>query len=413
MPAEVEGLLQRDVHGEVHHLLLEAGAITQELLVPLAHAEAHGLLFGGVLVLRVELDHRVHDGAVILAGVLVDLLLETGEGAEGLDAAVAEVELALGDIARVVRDGVRHVVAGHGGHGKDGDGAGALEVDGLLVTGGELGVEVAGIATVGGDLLHGDGDFLHRIGEGGHVREQDEDALALEGELLGHGQRDVRHEHALHHGVGRGVDEHHGAREGAGGVKLVAEGEVVVVLQAHTAQDDHIDLGLEGDAGEELIIGLAGAGEDGELLALDEGVEDIDHRDAGAHHVTRNDTLGGVDRRRADVGGVHRQLGAVVTRLGRAGEDAAEELIAEGHLHRVAQEAHLRIGRHAAGAGEDLKGDLVAGEFDDLRQGRADARVDFGEFAVLDALRTKGDDGAGNVVDLVIELTHGEPPRRS
>ena len=90
--------------------------------------------------------------------------------------------------------------------------------------------------------------------------------LPSEGELLGHGEADVRDQQALDDGVGGRMDEHHGARERAALLQRIPEKEVVVVLEPHAAEDDHVDFGLQSDAREERVVGLARPGEDGELL---------------------------------------------------------------------------------------------------------------------------------------------------
>ena len=81
-------------------------------------------------------------------------------------------------------------------------------------------------------------------------------------------RHDVRHEQALDDRVGGGVHEEDGARQGAGLLERVAEVEVVVVLEPHAAEHDDVDLGLQGDAGEQLVVRLARDREDGQLLRL-------------------------------------------------------------------------------------------------------------------------------------------------
>ena len=202
------------------------------------------------------------------------------------------------------------------------------------------------------------------------------------------------------------MDEHHGAGEGAGLVERVAEVEVVVVLEAHAAEDDHVRLGLQRDARQQLVVGLAGLGEDRELLRLDERVEDVDHRDVRAHHVARDDALGGVDGRAADVDEVVAEGGALVARVAAAVEDAAEQVVGEGDLHRAAEEADARVGRDAAGAGEDLERDVLAVDLDDLGERRDAAGGDLGELVVGDAGGAEGDDAAGAGVDAVVDGVH-------
>ena len=89
----------------------------------------------------------------------------------------------------------------------------------------------------------------------------------------------------------------------------------------------------------------AGAGEYGQLLAADQGVQAVNRGDAGL------DELGGVRAR----GGVHGQAvyvavcvgeyrRAAVNGLAHAVEDAAEHILAHAQLQRVAEEADLRLG---------------------------------------------------------------------
>ena len=132
-PAEIEGLLERDVDGQVHQLRLEQGTVPQQLLVPVAHHESHGLLLQGVLVCRIQLDHGIHERPVVVAGAGVDLLLETGQRTERLDMPVAQIELALGDVSGVVRYRMGDVISRHRRDGENRQGSGIVEVDGLLV----------------------------------------------------------------------------------------------------------------------------------------------------------------------------------------------------------------------------------------------------------------------------------------
>ena len=124
---------------------------------------------------------------MVVSRIAVDLLLQTREASERFDMSASEVELSFGDVSGVIGDRVCNVVAGHCRNGEDRHGTGSVQIDRLFVSAGQLAVEVAGVASVGGDLLHDDGDFLHRVGEGGHIGQQDEDFLALERETLADG----------------------------------------------------------------------------------------------------------------------------------------------------------------------------------------------------------------------------------
>ena len=64
------------------------------------------------------------------------------------------MDLSLGDIAGQIGDGVGLVVLGHGEDGDEGDGAALAQLPPRpLIEGGQVGVEVAGVAPAAGHLL--------------------------------------------------------------------------------------------------------------------------------------------------------------------------------------------------------------------------------------------------------------------
>ena len=85
---------------------------------------------------------------MIITRLAIDLLLQTTQGAERLNAAVTQVELTLGDVARVIGYGVGDVVTGHTGHREDRDRTSGIEVHGFFIARGQLAVEVTGIAAI-------------------------------------------------------------------------------------------------------------------------------------------------------------------------------------------------------------------------------------------------------------------------
>ena len=85
---------------------------------------------------------------MIFAGLSVDVLLETGKTSERFDASVFKIELTFGDVSGVIGNGVRYVVAGHGGNSKNGNRTCVIKVNRLFVAGGKLAVKVAGITAV-------------------------------------------------------------------------------------------------------------------------------------------------------------------------------------------------------------------------------------------------------------------------
>ena len=343
---------------------------------------------------------------MVRPGLAVDLLLQTRQRTERLNPPVAQVELPLGDVSGVVRHRVGDVVARHRGHRQNRDRTGAVEVHRLLVAAGQLAVEIARITAGRRNLLHRNRDLLERVGEVGHVGQETEHPLALERVLFGDREAHIRHHQALHDRVRRGVDEHHRARQRAVFVERALEGEVVVVLDPHAAEDDHIDLRLQGDAGEQFVVGFARDREDRQLLRFDQRVEDVDHRDVRADHVPRNDTLGRVDRRTADVNHVGEHFGPVVPRGAAAGEHTPEQRLGAGNLHRTAEETDLVAGADAAASGEDLQRHLAVGKADHLRQRNAARTGHFSKFVVGDVIGFDGDDVAGDMDDFVIYFTH-------
>ena len=81
-----------------------------------------------------------------------------------------------------------------------------------------------------------------------------------------------------------------GARMGdAALLERRAEEVEVVEDETHAPEHDHVGVGLEADAGEQRVVGLAGGGEDGDLLALYQAVEDVDHRRLRLDHPFGND----------------------------------------------------------------------------------------------------------------------------
>ena len=151
------------------------------------------------------------------------------------------------------------------------------------------------------------------------------------------------------------MDEHDGVAHGAALFERVAEFHVVIVFQAHAAEDDDVNLRLHGDAGEQLVVRLTGDGEDRELLALHQRVEHVDHRDTRADHLVRQGTFAGIKGRAADRNHVFRQRRTVVSRHARTVKDAPEQVIREGHHHGTSEEAYLVRRADALRTREDLE----------------------------------------------------------
>ena len=206
------------------------------------------------------------------------------------------------------------------------------------------------------------------------------------------------------------MDEHHGFAQCAAVGQFLFEVEEVVILKTHAAQHDHIGLGLQGDSGKELVIGLTGNGEDGELLGNHQRVEHIDHGNVGAQHAVCQNSLGGVDGGAADGFHIFGQRGAAISRLAGAVEDSSQQILAEGNAHLVAQEADFVTGRNALAAGENLKRNQAAVNFVDLCKGLAEAGVDLCQLVIAHAFCSDGDHVAGDGFNSVENFIHAHSP---
>ena len=178
-------------------------------------------------------------------------------------------DLALGDVARQVGDGVGDVVVGHGEDGHLGHGPGQpLDHARPLVEGGQIGVQVGGEALPGGDLPLGGGELPHGLAVGGHVGHDDQHVVPVgEGQVLRGGEGAAGGEDPLDDGVGGQVEEHDHPLEGPGLLKVPPEELGGVVLDAHGGEHDgELPVvpghpGLAHHLGRQLIVGHAGAGE--------------------------------------------------------------------------------------------------------------------------------------------------------
>ena len=123
------------------------------------------------------------------------------------------------------------------------------------------------------------------------------------------------------------MNEHDGVTHRTALFEGVTEGQVVVILQTHTAEHDDINLCLQCDTRKQLVVRLSGDGEDRELLALYESVEHIDHRNTGTDHVLRNYSLRRVEGWSADIDHVFGQGRTIVSRYAGTVKDTAEQML--------------------------------------------------------------------------------------
>ena len=194
---------------------------------------------------------------MVLAGLAIDILLQTGKRTKRLDAPALQIILPFGDIAGIVGDRVGYIVTGHRCDRKNGDRTGICKVNCLFIAGCQLGIQVARITAVGRHLLLRNSDLLHGVGKVGHIGQKHQHIFILQRKLLGHCQGHIRDHHTFYRRIGRGVDEHNRSAQRAALGKRILKIEEVVIFEAHTAQHDDIRLCLHGNAGEQLVVGLS------------------------------------------------------------------------------------------------------------------------------------------------------------
>jgi hypothetical protein len=116
------------------------------------------------------------------------------------------------------------------------------------------------------------------------------------------------------------------------------------------------------------VVGLARHREDRQFLRLHQGVEDIDHRDAGAHHVPGMIRLAGLTDGPPMVVRFSVSLcaGPAIARLAAAGEDAAQQRRAKTAPASVAEETNLGVGARCRGCPRTPAGTRVSLQADDL-----------------------------------------------
>ena len=297
------------------------------------------------------------------------LVLQTGEGWQhvhrGMDSLAVELtaqdDLTLGDIARQVRNGVGLVVLWHGEDGDEGDGAGVAQTAaGPLVESGKVCVEVAGEAAAARDFLLGGGDLTQRLGVVRDIGHDDQNVHALlKGQVLRGGQGHTGGADTLDGRVVGQVGEEHRTVNGAGALELADKELRLLEGDADGGEHDGEvggrvaqHLGLPGDLGRQVGMGQTGAGEDGKLLAADQGVQTVDGGDAGLDELVGVVTGSGIHGQAVDIPVLLRQnVRTAVDGLAHAVEDAAQHVAGDAQLQGVPQEADLGVGQVDTGGG--------------------------------------------------------------
>src|SRR5262249_53846287 len=159
--------------------------------------------------------------------------------------------------------------------------------------------------------------------------------------------------------------------------------------------------GLDGDARQQLIVGFARHREDGDLLAFDQAVEDVDHGHVSVDHFRWDGARHRIDGGPADVDlAIARQVGTPIDRLAVTAEHAAEDVRGVGYLGRVPEETHRGLRGKPFAAAKDLQRHVLSFELDHLCQGLfAIADLDDGHVAQANVagahLQNVADNGCG------------------
>ena len=286
------------------------------------------------------------------------------------------------------------------GHGEDGDLCDgsllALDPSGTLVQLCEVGVHVSGVTAPSGHFLTGGSDLTERLAVVRDVGHDDQHLHAqVERHVLRGGQTETRGEGTLDGGVVGEVQEDHGVLQSAGPLELLHEHLLLFVGDTHGDEHDgellvlSADLRLPGDLKSDLVVRETGLGEDRQLLTPDQGVHSIDGGDTGLDEIRRAVPCPGVDGRSDDVElFLGHDPGTAVQGLSGSGEDPAEHVLGDGHLHGLAEEAHGCVLVDTGGSLEHLDDHEVVGRVEDLSPPHgAVGHPDVDHLVVTDGLR--------------------------
>ena len=273
----------------------------------------------------------------------------------------AQDDLTLGDIACQVGDGVGLIVLRHSQNGDQGDGAGVAQTAaGPLIQGSQVGIQVAGETAATGDLLLGGGDLAESLCVVGDVGHNDQHLHPLfKGQVLRGSQGHAGGGDTFHSRVVGQVAEQHGTVNGTGALELADE-ELGLLKGDADGSEHHGEvgafitqnLGLPGNLGRQVGVGQAGAGEDRQLLAADQGVQAVNGGNAGLDELVGVVPGGGVHGQAVDVPVLLRQdVGAAVNGLAHAVEHAAQHIAGHAQLQGMAQEVDLGVRQVDAGGG--------------------------------------------------------------
>ncbi len=259
-------------------------------------------------------------------------------------------DLALGDIAGQVGNGMGHVVVGHGhDHQLSHRSRPTMNTAGPFVDRRQVGVHVSGVAASTRHLLAGRRHLAQGLAVVRHVGEDHEHVeVPLEGEVLGDGQRHPRREQSLDRRIVGQIEEQDGPVELSRLLQVRTKEGSLAMRDAHCGEDDHEVLMLGAtdrrscrDIGGELIGRQSEPREDRQLLTAHQRVEPVDRRDAGLDELGRIATGRRIDRQPVHVPEVLRHDGgAAIDRHTRAVEHPPEDIEPNSDPSRVSSEPH-------------------------------------------------------------------------
>ena len=334
------------------------------------------------------------------------LVLQTAQGGQHIDRrgnALAEQlpaqdDLALSDISRQVGDGVGLVILGHGEDGDHGDRPRLAHLPPRpLIHSGQVGIEIARVATAARDLLFGGRHLTEGLSVVGNVGKDDQHVHVLfKGQVLRRRQGHTGGGNALHGGVVGQIGKEHRAVNGTGALELLHK-EIGFLKGDTDGGKDHGKVGplvaqhlsLTGDLGRQGGVGQARAGEDGQLLPTDQGIQPVDGGDAGLDELVGVVPGGGVHGQAVDVPVfVGKNVGSAIDRLSHTVEDPAQHLPGHPQLQGMAQKTHLGLGQVDTGGGfKELDHGGIAVDLQHLAVAHLAARqLDLAQLVIGDAL---------------------------
>ena len=217
----------------------------------------------------------------------------------------------------------------------------------------------------------------------------------VECQVFRSGQRHTGGGDSFHGRIVCQVDEQNGTVDGAGAAEFFHEVFRFFKGDADGGKDDGEvgrtpvqNLCLTGDLGGQLVMGQAGAGEDGQLLTTNQGVQAVNGGDARLDEFVGVVTGGGVHSQTVDVPmGFRQDGGAIVDGVAHAGKDTTEHIAGDCQLQGTPQEADFGAAQVDAGRRlKELHDSLIAVDFQNLPPAElAVGQFDLTQFVIGDA----------------------------